>query len=167
MKKAQSLFALALTIVLLVKVGLSQAPEGSSFCTNLDSIVRAGNDDFRSLLGARDPDGDGQIWSSKISLQGAQECGVYGPASLRSVSCDYQESTSESDLEERYAALVKNLGDCLPKWSKTETKPEKDLVKETRFLHRPITVRVGITKKASSRHPGYNLEVWIDNDTGD
>jgi hypothetical protein len=158
-KKTHFLFALALTTLATVRAGRSQAPEGSSFCANLDSIIQAADSDFRSLRGAPDPYGDGHVWSSRISLPGAQECQVQAPPDPGpSVTCDYQESTSQSDLEDKYAGLAKNLGDCLPRWSKTEHDgPEKyseSIVKETEFKKSPITVRVDLIKKSSKHHPG-------------
>jgi hypothetical protein len=125
-----------------VRAGRSQAPEGSSFCANLDSIIQAADSDFRSLRGAPDPYGDGHVWSSRISLPGAQECQVQAPPDPGpSVTCDYQESTSQSDLEDKYAGLAKNRGDCLPRWSKTEHdgpgKYSESIVKETEFKKSP------------------------------
>lgn len=173
MKKTQFLLALALTTLLFGRAARSQDSEGSSFCTNLTSIVHAAGDGFHSIRGALDPDSDGGEWFSRVSLPGAQECEVQSRFG-NSASCDYPESTSVSDLEDEYAGLVKKLGDCLQKWSKTtEDGPStyrKTLVKQTRYKQSPtspITVRVEITKKLSKRHPGYDLQVWVDEDTED
>jgi hypothetical protein len=144
------------------RAGQSRESDGSSFCTNLNSIIHAADNRFHSIRGATDPDGDGHFWSSKISLPGAQECEVE-EIEGSSVVCKYQESTSESDLEDKFNDLAKNLEYCLPKWSKTE----HTRFKGTDFTESPITVRVAIQRKSSTRHPGYTLRVWVDKDTGD
>jgi hypothetical protein len=167
---------LAAALVLLASTELHGRPVGasedSSFCSTLKSMIRAGGDDFRSIHGNPDPDyseDGGKGWDSNISLPGAESCSVFEYHGA-TVVCDFKESTSESDLEDDYGRLSRQLSDCLEKWTKTQTGPSeysKSLIKETSFTQAAITVRVAITDKRSKRHPGYNLKIWIDKKTED
>jgi hypothetical protein len=170
--------ALTLSVALLMPFGSNelfgwtarpQTSEDSAFCANLNSIIRSGSDNFHSLRGAPDPDYDGKGWESNISLPGSTECRTFEYGSP-TVVCDFKTSTSETDLEDDYARLAKQLGNCLEKWSKTQDGPSaysKSLIKDTRFKQAAITVRVDIYDKRSNKHPGYNLQIWVDKDLGD
>jgi hypothetical protein len=132
------------------------------FCSSLQTIIRAGADGFRSIRGARDPYGDGTSWASRVSLPQAKECEVWLTDNSPSVSCGMSESTSAARLDAQFDELAEGLDGCLHDWTKTTKPPKRRLIKGVNFDHGDITVRLEIHEKASIRHPGFDLTLWID-----
>lgn len=154
-------FALASTTVSVMS-GARNAGSPEVFCSNLNTIISAGKDNFSSIRGARDADSGGQAWSSTASIPGATECLVWATEGGPTVSCDFPEAASVNNLEETYASLIKQTSDCLPSWSKHQSTQRRRLVKGMEFSHLDMTVRIEIVEKSSRKHPGFQLSLWVD-----
>jgi hypothetical protein len=144
---------------------MAQNGGDNSFCSNLQAMIRAGADNFRSLRGARDPLADGAGWTSRVSLPGAKECEVWNPEDSPGISCDFSSSASADNLGAQYDEIVGKLEGCLKGWKKAQETGKKRLVKGISFDHADITVRIEISERTSHRHPGFDLTLWVDKST--
>lgn len=74
----------------------SENDNSDVFDSSLKKIIGAASDNFRSIRGARDPDG-GDMYFARTSLPGTENCEVLAGDSP-SFTCDVQSADSESDL---------------------------------------------------------------------
>lgn len=95
----------------------SSAPS-IDFPTALEQIVAAANNQFQTVRGERDPDGDGEAWRSTVTVPGSRECTVWilrdrSPDISPYVTCIMSRGSDSESLRREYDVLVSRVAESL------------------------------------------------------